>query len=338
MRNAWVWVGIFALFFATDVSAKKKKVKVGIGSVVPSGTPWERQGQWMKKNVRKRSGGSVKIKLYFDGRKGDEGELLKKCTIDDPKLQGIAVSSAAAANAVPEIQAWDLPFLFDSNAEIDFVLDNYLYAPFKQVMEKYNLIFYVFGENGWLNVGMTDGFVKTPADVAGRKMRTPKSLIYEETWKAMGAQPVVLGTSEVLPALLDGKVVGFAQTPLLSFATAWHTKIGYYTLTKHVYQPGLVAYCKGWFKDQAPQTKEILMSDVKEATDFGRESVRKLGPQLLENFKTYGIKMYTLTEAERSVFKKATKDVKAKFKASASPGALKLLKAIETGKAAFKKR
>ena len=64
----------------------------------------------------------------------------------------------------------------------------------------------------------------------------------------------------------------------------------------------------------------------------------QLIPQLLENFKTYGIKMYTLTEAERAVFKEATKGVRAKFEKSASPGALKLLKAIDTGKKAFKKR
>ena len=116
----------------------------------------------------------MKLKLFFDGRKGDEEVLIKKCIADKPKVQGIAVSSAAAANAVPEIQAWDLPFLFDSNEEIDFVLDNYLYAPFKQVMEGYNMIFYVFGENGWLNVGMKDRFAKAPGDVAGKPMRTPK--------------------------------------------------------------------------------------------------------------------------------------------------------------------
>ena len=85
MRYAWVWAGIIALVFAADVSAKKKKVKVGIGSVVPSGTPWERQGQWMKKNVRKNSGGSIKLKLFFDGRKGDEQELLVRGLVPDER-------------------------------------------------------------------------------------------------------------------------------------------------------------------------------------------------------------------------------------------------------------
>ena len=68
----------------------------------------------------------------------------------------------------------------------------------------------------------------------------------------------------------------------------------------------------------------------------GREGVRKLEPQLIENFRSYGIKLYELTPAEAKAFRKQAKEIHKKYKAQATPDAKQLLEVIEKGKKAFK--
>ena len=79
------------------------------------------------------------------------------------------------------------------------------------------------------------------------------------------------------------------------------------------------------------------MANAKEDAAKGRELCRALAPQLIDNLKSYGIKVYELTKAERAAFAPMAKKAREAYEAQASSDVKAMLKAIDDGKAAFKK-
>ncbi len=315
------------MMMSVGVYAKEKKIVVRAGTVAPEGTPWEQQIKGTKKHIRKDSKGRIKMKVYFGGAKGDEKSLVRQCR--DARLEIIGVSTASIGTEVPEMQVLELPFIFKTSEEADFVLDKHLYKPIGDVMKKYGFVLYQWAENGWQNIGLTDGFVKHPADLAGRKIRSQEAPVHLSTWKAMGASPTEMPVSEVLPALNTGRVDGFAQTPLYTFAAGWYRGIKYYTISRHLYQPGVLAYSKKFFDTVPADLQPALMGSVEKDTKRGRKGVRRLEPGLIQNFKNYGIKVYELTDKERKAFAKPAKKVRKEYEARATPEGLQLLKIID---------
>ena len=122
----------------TSHNALAKKIKVKMGTVAPEGTPWEQQAKEIAKKVTKASAGRIKYKFYWGGAKGDEQAILKK--VIKNKLQMSGISTAALGTVIPELDALDLPFLWDSDAQADFVLDNHLTKFVEGLMDAQGLV------------------------------------------------------------------------------------------------------------------------------------------------------------------------------------------------------
>src|SRR5690606_30548062 len=163
----------------------------------------------------------------------------------------------------------------------------------------YKLMF--FSENGYRSIGSTFP-VKSPADLKGRKMRSQQSDVHLNTWKAIGASPVPIAVTEVLSGLQTGVVDGFDNTPLFAFAASWYQAISHFTLTKHIYQPGIVVLSRKFWEELPPDLQTIVMGNPADLAKKGRRGVRAIGPMLEQNFVGAGITLSKLSDAERSAF------------------------------------
>ncbi len=156
-------------------------------------------------------------------------------------------------------------------------------------------------------------------------------------FSVFGSEAHAIHPGQVIDALADGKISGVSHTPLYAFAAGWQTQITHFTVSKHLYQPGLILYGKEFFDGLTPQLKKILTANAKEDAAHGRALVRKLAPQLIENPRSYGIKLYELSKAERAAFAPMAKKARAAFEAQGSAEVKAMLTAIDKGKAAFSK-
>ena len=335
--NRCVFV-VLAGLICPGVAAAKTKAEfvVRTASVAPEGTPWERQIKRTRKHIHKESDGRVKIKLYLGGKKGDEKSIVRQCR--DGRIELMGVSTASIATLVPALQVLEIPFLFESAEEADYVLDHYLYEPTKALLAKHGFVLYQWAENGWQNFGSKKGYVKSPSDLRGLKMRSQESAIHLLSWKTLGAAPVEIAVSEVLPALKTGLVDGFAQTALFTFAAGWHQGVTHYTVSRHTYQPAALVYSKKFFDTLPPELRAVMLGHVEKDTELSRQDVRKIEPGLIENFRRYGIHVYELSPAERKAFSVQGKRIYDAFAKQASSEAKALLAKILAGKEAYAKR
>jgi len=323
---------IVAVF--TMASSAWSKATVKFGTVAPAGTPWADTLEQIKKKVEAESKGEVKINVFLGGQLGGELEILND--IRRGRIQGGGLTSAALGAVITEINVLEIPFLFDSLEEADFVLDNYLLEPFKKLFSDKGLIFVTWAENGWRNIGNRTKFIKAPKDLVGVKIRSQESSTHLAFWKKINASPIAMSVTEVLPALQTGVVDGFDNTALFTLAAEWHTGIKYYTVSQHIYQPAAVVYSKK-FWDGVPETdRKILMAEGNGMAAPSRKAVRSLGNELMDVLKGSGIKIHTLSNSERENFKNSVRGIDLEIVKNLGGDSQKIYDLILEGKAAYK--
>jgi len=273
------------------------------GTVAPDNTPWSEQLTHVKKRIEAESGGRVKMKLFLGGTLGSEIEMIQD-VIRGERLHGGGFSTGAIGEAakIPMLQMVELPYLFQTNDEVDAVLDGVMFGPVNDALEEKGFILAAWAENGWRNFATTGGPATSPTELAKYKMRSQESPVHLDMYKQYGVQAVAKPVSEVLPALNTGIVDGFDNTPLFSIAAGWIEPVTHYTMSWHIYQPAGVVFSKTFFDQLPPDLQTIVRGDPLAESAKGRAAVRELEEVLVAQIESRGKTVTYLTEEQRAAF------------------------------------
>ncbi len=325
---------LLIILFAGEIYARDVVVK--FGTVAPAGTPWADTLDEIKKRVENESGKTIKIKNYLGGQLGGELEILNG--IRRGRIQGGGITSAALGSVIKEMNVLEIPFIFNSYEEADYVLDNFLLNPFRELFAKKGLIFVSWAENGWRNIGLKSKIIKKPSDLKGVKVRSQNAIPHMEFWKKVEANAVPIEVPEVLSALNTGVVEGFDNTALFTLAAEWQTAINNFSITEHIYQPAAVVFSSKFWKKLDEKQKKILMGPGNKMAAPSRQSVRALGSELIDVLKSSGINVYRLSFSERQAFKKALGNLQEEIVVKLGGESQKIYDLIVKGKKAFKNK
>ena len=247
-----------ALVFAAFLSPAQA-VTFKIATLAPAGTDWMKAMKQGAKSIAEKTDSRVKLKFYPGGVMGSEQSVLRKIRIG--QLQGGAFSSGGLADIYPDIQLLNLPMLFDSFDEVDYVR-----ARMEPVMRQ-NLEDRGFVLLGMAEAGFTRIFSAAPirdlAAIRKSKLWAPEGdLMVEETWRSMGLSPVFLPISDVYTGLQTGLVDTVTTTPSAAIAFQWHSNLGYVTDTPLAYLVGLLAIDKHAFDRIGADDQAIVRQEV----------------------------------------------------------------------------
>ena len=221
LRLAAFLVG--ATFLAAPADAETYIMK--FGTLAPDNTPWSRILKRFKSRVEKESGGRIKVRLYLNGQRGDEKEMLSE--IRHRRLQGGGFSTGGISSVVPELQVLEIPFMFPRAKDADCVMDKVVWDDFSKILSAKGLYLYVWAENGWIDFAHKEKFLRTPADFKGEPLYAYESDVAKAILETLGASPKPLDTTQVLTSLQTGLVKGFATTPIFGSAAQCTTQIKY---------------------------------------------------------------------------------------------------------------
>ncbi len=300
----------------TEADTQEPEFTINFGTAAPAGTPWADQLAAIQKRVQTDTKGRVKVRLFLSSAMGGEVEMTQDI-VSGGRLQAGGFSTAAVATGanVPALQLPELPFMFRSNAEVDHVLDTVLYEPMKKKLKRRGLYLAYWAENGWRSFYTKTADATTLEGLRAHKMRVQESEVHKAMYKALGVQAVPLPTTEVLDGLNRGTVDGFDNTSLFAQAAGWFEPTKYYTLTKHIYQPAAIVYSRDmWTALEEAGLDAAVLGDTAAETKMGRDGVRALETELIQNFVEMGLTVVTPTEEQLAPLIEATKPVHAEFK------------------------
>ncbi|MEZ9526367.1 sialic acid TRAP transporter substrate-binding protein SiaP [Enterovibrio norvegicus] len=138
----------------------------------------------------------------------------------------------------------------------------------------------------------TDQEVKTPADLAGVKLRMPGSDSWQFLGKALGANPTPMAFTEVYTGLQTGAVDG-QDNPLPTDKDAkFYEVTKQIVLTSHLVDLNYLAISKKVWDKLTPEQQAKLQKAADDAAAFGRKNQLALEGELVDFFVEKGLKVY----------------------------------------------
>ena len=162
------------------------------------------------------SGGTVKLRIYPGGVAGNEGDMVRKIGVG--QLQAASLTTVGIHDITPEPQALDIPGLIGrppSSTTCSRTCKGQLDA----ALAGQGLRGHELGQrrDGPLLLHLRDEGPQRPRNPArsgrGRATREPSA-----GWQAIGFQPVVLSSTDIVPSLQTGMINVVSEPPLYAFA------------------------------------------------------------------------------------------------------------------------
>jgi TRAP-type C4-dicarboxylate transport system substrate-binding protein len=255
-----------------------------------------------------------------------EASAVRACT--DGKAGGIAVSLGALSASVPEMEATEIPYLFDDYAQADkaFKAAEPLMA---EILKEKGFIYAVRGENGFRQWASKTRFLTKAEDFKGRAMRSQPANVHKAMYSTLGATPNPLQISDVPTSLTNNVVDGYDNTLLFARLANWSNEVQYVTMSNHIYQGAAVLWCKPWFDKLPADLQAVLTVDdaaMEKLERTGLELVRVFNDKLMpDQYKKLGKELKELTGSERTALKTALAPVEAGVRAGSSAKGIQLL-------------
>lgn len=204
------------LAFTGTASAKVYKFATNIPS---DGAPGVLL-QEFSDNVKDKTDGRVKFKIFWNGTLGGQADYLKK--VQSGVISVGMTNTATLENIAPEMGVLNLPYIFRSLDEYsETMFDDTVKAKVDEALSSKHLNPLGFLSNGFRGI-MTSKEIKTIDDLKGMKIRTMGSDNYIKMLESFGAVPSPMAFSEVYPALQQGVIDGAEG----GVAALWEIKFG----------------------------------------------------------------------------------------------------------------
>ncbi len=322
MRRVALAVALWLVPGLAAAEPTRKIVCVG-----PEGSPWGDGIVKVAQRITAETRGRVKVRAVPGAVQGDEVDTARACA--EGKLFMWAGSAGGFARVVPELNAIELPFLFEDDRQVTAALTGRPLALLARAFERAGVqLAPHFSEVGWRSFAGPKA-LRTPEDLRGVRVRSQENPIHLDMWRALGAQPKAISVLETLSALQAGVVQAFDQSPVYMFATSWYQHARVYTMSRHIYQPGLAVLCKGAQGGLSAADRRLVLEVAVDELKASGARVRELDQQVMAQLRHEGMQIVELTSEERAALRGRTRPVIDNFRASTTPLGREILDAIQ---------
>ena len=248
---------------------------------------------WMKTfkaAVEARAGGRIKVELYPASQLGAIPRMVEGAALGT--IECFVTASSFLTNLDARFEMFDVPGTVADTAHAQRVFSD---PEFRQL---------AFGLGNGKGIESISAFMHSPqnlvsrkpirtlADFSGQKIRVLSTPLQIEPFKKLGAAPVPMPLSEVMPALQNGAIDGFIAASTVFSALKFYDAAKFQTELPQ-WPVIVVAACnRNWLAKLAPDLRAIVQEEAAKAegptNEFGakdivaaREVWTKNGGQLL---------------------------------------------------------
>ena len=276
----------------------------------PAGYPTVAAIESMGKKLEAATNGRIKVQMFPGAVLGQEKEAVEQTQIG--AIQIARISLGVLGPVVPEVNVFNMPFVFRNEAHMRAVIDG---PVGQEILDKVTnsparLVGLGFMDGGSRNL-YTKKKVMTPADLKGVKVRMMGNPLFVDTMNAMGGNGISMAYGEVFSALQTGVIDGAENNPP-SFFTSNHYTTGakYYAQTNHLIIPEIFVMSKVAWDKLSNDDKALVRKLSREAQLEQRGLWDKSVADYTAKLKQSGIEFVTV---DQKLFFDATAPVRAKY-------------------------
>jgi tripartite ATP-independent transporter DctP family solute receptor len=169
--------------------------------------PFHQGFQEWARRVEERTKGGLKMQVFHSAQLGVEEDIIEQ--MRQGANIGQNTDSARLGTYVRGMAVMNGPYFVENLDEVAKLRQSPTIQRWTQELaEKHGLRVVCFDWVQGLRHFYTNKPIRTPADLAGLRIRTPPAPIWQESVRALGASPVAMAFGEMYPALQQGAIDG----------------------------------------------------------------------------------------------------------------------------------
>ena len=258
-------------------------------------------------NVEKATGGKVLIEVYGNASLGGEDKMLIALQSGTQDLYMGALAPISARKK--ELQVFDFPFIFGSDAEAAYVLDGPVGQKMLDGLSDMNIHGLVWSGGAFRNMANSKRPLNAMADMKGLKVRVMQSPMALASFNAMGMNAVPMAFTEVYPALETKALDGYEHPVVDMYANKMFEVQKYLTVTNHVYTPVALLASKRWWGSLTPEQQKIVQKASEEIRTFQRNEELRQAADVVSQLKAKGMSVTEMPPAELDKIRAAVQPV-----------------------------
>jgi TRAP-type transport system periplasmic protein len=257
-------------------------VRIFVGTAAPEGSIWEEILEQMRQDWTRIAGDAIDVRIYAGGTQGDEAVMLDKVRLGSRStLQAVGLSGAGLTRADKGIAAMQIPLMYESWEEFDYVFDR-LRPVLEDRLEAAGFVVLNWAPVGWVQF-FTKEPARTPEDIRGMRLFTtagdPEA---EALWRAAHFQPVPLAVTEMITNLNSGVIDAFDVPPLFALADQSVGLVHYMLDLKWAPLVGATLVSKETWEQVPDEYRHDMLEAARQAADFRRADILRSAEDSVE--------------------------------------------------------
>jgi tripartite ATP-independent transporter DctP family solute receptor len=266
----------------------------------------------MGKKLEAATSGRISIQMYPSMQLGGEKEMIEQAQVG--ALQIARISVGPMGPIVPELNVFNLPFMFRDNAHMEKVIDGEIGDELLKKLSDHptaGLIGLCWMNAGSRNVYNSKHPIKTVEDLKGLKIRMMGNPVFVDTMNSLGGNGVAMGFDQLINAMQTGVVDG-AENNEPSYESGQHYRYAkFYSKTGHLIIPEILVYSKKSWQTLSNDDQALILKSAKEAQQEQRKLWYERENESLKKMQEAGSQINDVPD--RKPFQAAVKPVWDKY-------------------------
>ena len=298
-------VAFGALMAVSATGAWAADYTLNVNTALQMDDPLYKGLEEFKARVETRTQGKVAVRLFAGSQLGKAEDVLEQAR--GGAGVSVVVDGGRLAVYTKEFGVLGAPYLASGFDGVRKVVTS---AQFEEWVEKLRKAsgLQVLSFNWWQGERhlLTNKPVKTPADLAGVRMRTPGAPVWMETIRAMGATPTPMGWAEVYPALQQRVIDAVEAQHPASYGSRLYEVTNHLTKTGHINLITGIVTSAAWFDKLPAEYRQVLREESLKAGDSASRATQASLDDFEKKMKEKGV---TISEIDVTPFRQATAGV-----------------------------
>ena len=325
------YIALFSVFVLFIAGSPSSSVEVIVGGTGIKDTVGDKKWLTFQRNAEAASNGSISMRMLIYGELGPEENLvsgIRRGRVNVANWSGLATTAV-----LPEMAMLYTPFLFDSYAEADFIMDEYLFDAYAEMLAERDIEFLRWDEIGFNQIYGKSPII-VPEDSEGRRFRIASSESARLFADAIGADAIPLGFTDIVTGLQTSLVDSGESSIIMYAPTGIAKEAPHLTMTNHSFATSIIVMQKRWL-DRLPQHPQDILRNSYIDINVGRQWTRAEWKEFLDQSSGWGFQTHELTQGQLALWKTATAPVAKRMIDSIGGRAQDIWDLVQNGKKAF---
>lgn len=291
--------------------------RVKLGTIAPRGSIYHRSLMEMGETWRRAEAPGASFTIFPDGSQGGEADMVRRMRIGQLNAAFISVIGLteidAGAGALQK-----MPLMFRSWEEVDAVGQRVRPLLEKRFLDKGFVVLF-WAEGGWVRFFTRERALR-PADFRRLKMFAwsgdPEQIAL---MKAMGYQPVVLETADILPGLQTGLINAVPVTAMWALAGQIDAVAPHMLDIRWVPIVGATVMTRQAWDALSPTGREALRRAAETAAGRLRSQRATSDAEAVDAMRKRGLQVHTLTPEIEAEWRQLAETVYPKIRGTMVP-------------------